>query len=285
MRLTHLEFVGTFKLGTGAETLARIFAGGVQLVALRLAVALLCDVEPQFCEAASSARLPRLRRFGFRVTATAESAAPPYDAGADTALFPAIAAFLRTHPALETLELGVESPLDHECLGYDASIMGVLPLLTKLRHLAIAMPRDASPGLFAWILPRTVKALILEGVPTGSSEAFLNVNALQSLHCLLFSDCEIQSMRPGLPSDLRFFGARGAEVDDVACYIDRSVPPSVRLLNINGRLFGVERRADGHLERLDEWPERRTMYHAGEWLEALGCKDALWDDFSPGSVY
>lgn len=49
-------------------------------------------------------------------------------------------------------------------LGYDASILGLLPSLPALRVLAITLTRDVSAGLFAWIVPRGVEALVLSGL-------------------------------------------------------------------------------------------------------------------------
>lgn len=153
------------------------------------------------------------------------TAASPQMSASAAPLFPAIAAFLRTHPQLERLELLVlgtnysgaalaarrarasrmrtsaspafsdaSSPaasvlhLQHQAssshahmhphsasysqsgpsqrakFGYDASVLGLLPSLPALRVLAITLTRDVSAGLFAWIIPRSVEALVLSGL-------------------------------------------------------------------------------------------------------------------------
>ncbi|KAI5120006.1 hypothetical protein M0805_008467 [Coniferiporia weirii] len=254
--LTHLEFVGT--VPAGADTFAQIFSRGEQLESLRVSCVLLTGVSEQF--SANAAALPRLRDFGFRALENMGTGC------ADPALFPAIAEFLRAHPRLEKLELDVVGETNQKGMGYDASVLGVLPGLPMLRHLAITVTKDASPGLFSWIVPRGLLALLMSGVPRRNSEQFLN------------------TMRPGLPPNLRYIALLDTDVRDEAHFVETVLPHGVRLVNIANKFYTVRRRPDGHghIDALEEWPERRVQLHAEEWLETLGCEDALWDDFAPG---
>ncbi|KAH8115096.1 hypothetical protein DFH11DRAFT_1508330 [Phellopilus nigrolimitatus] len=253
VNLTHLEFVGT--LPANSDTFAQIFSHAAQLVSLRMNCVLLTSVSIQF--RMNAAALPHLKYFGFRAL---DHMAPMCS---DPDLFPAIMEFLRAHPGLEKLELDVAGESNQKSMGYDASVLGVLPSLLKLRQLAITLTKDASPGLFSWIIPRGLLALLLNGVPRRNSEQFLT------------------TMRPGLPPNLRYIALLDTDVRDEMRLVETVVPPSVRLVNIADKYYTVRRRTDGHLEALDEWPERRMQLHAEEWLEALGCEDALWDDFAP----
>ncbi|KAL5520579.1 hypothetical protein ACEPAG_9803 [Sanghuangporus baumii] len=281
--LTHLEFVGTVPAGAGAETIAQIFMLGTQLVSLRLNCVLLTGISEQFAK--FPAALPRLKYFGFRVL---DHLGPK---ATDPNLFPTIAEFLRAHSDLEKLELDVAGESNQKAFGYDASVLGVLPSLSKLRQLAVTVTKDASPGLFSWIIPRGLLALLLNGVPRRNSEQFMI------------------TMRPGLPPNLRYLALLGTEVRDESHFVETVLPRSLRLVNISDRFYTVKRRPPtlsrastpgspptpassstgpgstdgGQFEGLEEWPERRVQLHAEEWLEALGCEDALWDDFAPGS--
>ncbi|EJD04668.1 uncharacterized protein FOMMEDRAFT_132624 [Fomitiporia mediterranea MF3/22] len=267
--LTHLEFVGT--VPACADTLEQIFAAGNQLVSLRLNCVLLTGVSDAFRKFPNA--LPRLKYFGFRALDHLGAKAT------DPMLFPSIAEFLRSHPDLEKLELDVAGESNQKSFGYDASVLGVLPSLGKLRQLAVTVTKDASPGLFSWIIPRGLLALLLNGVPRRNCEQFMI------------------TMRPGLPPNLRYLALLGTEVRDEAHFVDTVLPRSLRLVNISDRFYTIRRRKPnkndkaskdnidgyGKLEGLDEWPERRVQLHAEEWLESLGCEDALWDDFAPGS--
>ncbi|KLO16634.1 hypothetical protein SCHPADRAFT_901298 [Schizopora paradoxa] len=83
-------------------------------------------------------------------------------------------------------------------LGYDASILGLLPSLPALRVLAITLTRDVSAGLFAWIVPRGVEALVLSGL-----------EALRDLEGDIDGEWEgvrgfLRTMHQGLPASLSF---------------------------------------------------------------------------------
>ena len=47
-------------------------------------------------------------------------------------------------------------------IGFDAAMWGVLPTLVNLRTLKISYPADLAPGLAAWLIPRSVRALSLD---------------------------------------------------------------------------------------------------------------------------
>lgn len=276
--LTHLEFNGTIPVGSNVISL--ILSQGAQLQSLRLSCVLLGNVTNQFREAVSARRcLKYLRNFGFRVTDRMTSNA------ADITLFPTIAEFLREHPLIEKLELDVPTETDQARLGYDASILGILPGLTKLKRLYVTMTKDASPGLFSWIIPRSLKALVLSGVPRRNTDAFLIVSLLFLLRFAnskqrSMGSLKFQNMKPGLPSTLKFIALNDVTIHDPIQTIDLAFPSNVRLANINNRYYTVRRRPDGHLESLEEWPARRAEVHSDEWFEFMGCEEAAMDEFS-----
>ena len=110
----------------------------------------------------------------------------------------------------------------------------------------------------------------------------------------------MNTMRPGLPTGLRYIALLGTDIGrsgSEAHFVETCLPPSVRLVNIDDRFYTVKRSkttdakggkqggqggGHGHVEGVEEWPERRVRLHAEEWLEAMGCEDAIWDDFAPG---
>lgn len=255
--LTHIEFVGTVQSGS-SDIVGLVLKNAQQLVSLRMVCVLLTNVAHHFREHANTNALPNLRNFGFRVVDHMSTSA------ADPGLFTAIGEFLRARPQLEKLELDVAGESNQARLGYDASILGVLPVMTALRHLAVTMTKDASPGLFSWIIPRSLHALLLSGVPRRNADQFL------------------KTLGPGLPQQLRYIALLDTESSDPLGLVEGALPSSVRLVHFGNKQYSV-RRKGGHLEGLEEWPERRMELHAEEWLESLGCEDALWDDFAPGS--
>lgn len=50
--------------------------------------------------------------------------------------------------------------------------------------------------------------------------------------------------------------------------------PNVRFMRIDEAVWSVVRLDDGSIG-IEQWPYRRVKYHAEEWLEALGCHDAV----------
>ena len=355
--LTHLEFVGTVPpAAPGADVLQHIFTAAHQLESLRLSLVLLAPVSEAFERNLDA--LPRLRNFGFRALEGgggfsygpgASGAGAGGGQAADPGLFPAIAEFLRAHPDLVRLELeacGGEAA--QKAYGYDASVLGVLPTLTKLRQLAVTVTKDVSPGLFSWILPRGLMALLLSGIPPRRSGSGMGSMSGGGSGVENF----LGMMKSGMPPGLRYLAILGpiysspsagggpmsmgpAGYDEVTMlqFVKSVVPRSVRLINVGERFFTVRRRSvaspghahsstspsvhgsspgpssagmsprdtrdsresrdskepreslgrEGVVEGLEEWPERRVLLHAEEWLEALGCEDALWDDFAPES--
>ena len=257
--LTHIEFVGTVQSGP-SDIVGLVLKNAQRLVSLRMVCVLLTNVAQHFRENATSKSLPHLRNFGFRVVDHMSSSA------ADPGLFTSIGEFIRAHPLLEKLELDVSGESNQARLGYDASILGVLPVMTALRHLAVTMTKDASPGLFSWIIPRGLSSLLLSGVPRRNAEQFL------------------KTLGAGLPQHLRYIALLDTETSDPAGLVENVLPASVRLVHFGPKQYTVKRK-NGHVESLEEWPERRMELHAEEWLEALGCEDALWDDFAPGAYH
>lgn len=91
----------------------------------------------------------------------------------------------------------------------------------------------------------------------------------------------MQQMRLGIPAGLRFVGLDGVLARDLGQVIENSFPPSIRLARLNAKYYTVRWKADGGLEELEEWSERRAQLHMDEWLESLGCEDAAWNPSTP----
>jgi hypothetical protein len=105
----------------------------------------------------------------------------------DRDLFPAIAEFLRGRKQLRTLELTAFDEHIQRAVGFDASVWGVLPSLVNLKGLTMTYPTDLSPGLAAWLIPRSVLALALtlDHIPSATRDpmTFLDVRHLSSVLC------------------------------------------------------------------------------------------------------
>lgn len=56
----------------------------------------------------------------------------------------------------------------------------------------------------------------------------------------------------------------------------------VRVVRVGSNYWTVIKKSgDGKLLdgiELEQWPKRRALYHATEWLEWLGCEDAMIKD-------
>lgn len=50
--------------------------------------------------------------------------------------------------------------------------------------------------------------------------------------------------------------------------------PNVRVMRIDDTVWSVVHLDDGAME-IEQWPYRRVKYHAEEWLDSLGCQDAV----------
>ncbi|KAF5314495.1 hypothetical protein D9619_011975 [Psilocybe cf. subviscida] len=184
--LTRIHFAGA--IPAGSRVFADILTHGRHLETLDIECAPLecTDAAQQFLDAASGtssssfrsssssdgSALPFLTNFSFTVSSLSRRYAD--NSGAGTALFPAIAEFLRGRRTLRTLALvvapqasaSVEAQM-HTAVGFDASVWGVLPSLQgALRGVRMTYPADLSAGLAGWLVPRSVLAL---GIVMGES--------------------------------------------------------------------------------------------------------------------
>ncbi|KAF8130567.1 hypothetical protein EV363DRAFT_1167200 [Boletus edulis] len=131
----------------------------------------------QYCTA-----LPSLRHFSLSITNLHRHIA-------DRELCPAISEFLRERTQLRTYYLLVP-PMDARRIGFDGLAWGVLPTLSKLSSLSITYPRDLSPTLAGWFVPRTVRVLTLDLSPAVAEDLMVFMNQL----------------RTGMPPLLRYIG-------------------------------------------------------------------------------
>jgi len=168
--LTQIEFNGCFL--TDAQAFSEILANGHQLESLMLSGTLECNASSLFRQ--YRAALPFLRHFSFTITHLNRHIA-------DRELCPAISEFLRERTQLRTYHLLVP-PTDARRIGFDASAWGVLPALSQLSSLSITYPRDLSPALAGWLVPRTVRALTLDLSPAVTEDfmVFMNVRRFSS---------------------------------------------------------------------------------------------------------
>ncbi|KAG1851457.1 hypothetical protein DFJ58DRAFT_792485 [Suillus subalutaceus] len=174
----------------------------------------------------------------------------------DKDLVPAISEFLRDRKHLHSFHLIVPSA-DHRRIGFDASAWGVLPSLINLRSLCITYPRDLSPSLAGWLIPRSVRALTMEIMVPPAEDLLLFINQL----------------RPGVPPLLTFVGMTNFPIRSVINVIDHGFS-NVRLVRIDETVCSVIRLDDGSIE-IEQWPYRRVKYHTAVWLQSLGCEDAI----------
>lgn len=212
--LTHIDFFGHFPIDCTA--IPAILSNGRQLESLSLSCLLDCSPSTHFRVHQSS--LPFLRHFAFTVYSVNRRLN-------DRDLFPAIAEFLRHRTELRTLHLTVpEADQVQKAVGFDSAIWGVLPSLVNLRGLAITYvtvplfrsyprtaltfpphsnssryPRDLSPGLAMWLIPRGVLALNLDCVSSLTRDPipFLNV----STSVLFFPPSDSDSLPPAAVTD------------------------------------------------------------------------------------
>jgi hypothetical protein len=249
--LTHIEFFGQFP--ADSQAFSEILVNGRQLESLSLKCFLDCMPSSQF--RSLEATLPFLRHFAFMVFGVNRRIGDPD-------LFPAIAEFLRDRTELRTMHLTVlDSESVQRAVGFDASVWGVLPSLSNLNCLTISYPRDLAPGLASWLIPRSVRALTLDyaALSTRDPVPFLN------------------QLRTGVPSTLRFIGLTEFPIRNISAVVEQGFP-MVRVVRIGSNYWTVVRREDGVVTEMEQWPKRRVRYHASEWLEWLGCEDALWRD-------
>ncbi|PFH48197.1 hypothetical protein AMATHDRAFT_66092 [Amanita thiersii Skay4041] len=258
--LTHINFLGYFPVNSHA--LVDILTHGRQLEALTLSCRLDSSTSSQFFRSMPKA-LPFLRHFGFTVHGVCKRIR-------DTDLFPAIAEFLRGRLQLRTLTLIVTYESDQQSTGFSAAIWGVLPSLVNLTTLKITYPSDLAPGLAAWLIPRSIKALNLTLEHGGTSSALRDP--------IPFLD----HLRPGVPSELRYIGLSQFPIRNVALIVEHGFP-MVRVVGVANNYWTVKKHKkdvttashEGVLLEMEQWPRRRVAYHAAEWLEWLGCEDAV----------
>ncbi|KAJ6623273.1 hypothetical protein B0H10DRAFT_1909418 [Mycena sp. CBHHK59/15] len=245
--LTSITFSGHFP--ANSQAFADILCHGRQLDALSLTCTLDCLPAAQF--RAGSTSLPFLRHFELTICGAARRPG-------STELFPAVSEFLRDRKELRTLTLTVREESDQRTVGFDASVWGVLPSLTSLRSLAITYPKDLASGLAAWLIPRSVLALTLDYISVARDPMpFLN------------------QIRPGIPPSLRYIGLSDFPVRNVAAVVEHGFP-MVRVVSLGKHYWMVVRKEDGSIKDVCQW-SKKTAGAAREWLEWLGCEDAVWN--------
>ncbi|KAF8991615.1 hypothetical protein BDQ17DRAFT_1432957 [Cyathus striatus] len=291
--LTSLHFAGSFPGASYAFT--EIITNGRQLEDLTLQCSMLECTGPsaasqQFRAMLHSGTLPFLRNFSFSVSQIGRRTM-------DRDLFPAVAEFLRGRTQLRTLKLVAFEEGVQRAVGFDASVWGVLPTLTGLKGLTITYPNDLAPGLAAWLIPRSVVALTL---------TLDYVNGVGRDPGAFFAQ-----LRNGVPPELKYIGLSDLPLRNVSSIIEHGFP-MVRVLRIGGSYWTVNNikapHTSPHLDsshthhsvhthhhrppqpvgrELEPWPRRRVLYHAQEWLEWLGCEDAMTRDPTsfPASAY
>ncbi|KAG2137838.1 uncharacterized protein EDB93DRAFT_1242173 [Suillus bovinus] len=227
--LTAIDFEGCFS--ADSQVFSEILSTGHQLESLTLSGILECTPSATF----------RLYRTSLPSTSLHRHVT-------DRDLVPAISEFLRDRKHLRSFHLIVPNA-DHRRIGFDASAWGVLPSLTNLRSLCITYPRDLSPSLAGWLIPRSVRALTMEIMAPPAEDLLLFINQL----------------RPGVPPLLTFIGMTNFPMRSVMNAVDHGFS-NLRLLRIDENVWSVIRSDDGSIEM--EHTIRRT------WLESLGCEDA-----------
>ncbi|KAG1769108.1 hypothetical protein EV702DRAFT_978950 [Suillus placidus] len=243
--LTIIEFEGCFSVD--GQVFSEILSTGHQLESLTLSGILECTPSATFRLYRSS--LPFLTHFALKIVSLHRHIT-------DRDLVPAISEFLRDRKHLHSFHLIVPSA-DHRRIGFDASAWGVLPSLINLRSLCITYPRDLSPSLAGWLIPRSVRALTMEIMIPPAEDLLLFINQL----------------RPGVPPLLTFVGMTNFPIRSVINVIDHGFS-NVRLVRIDESVWSVIRSDDGSIE-IEPWPYRRIKYHTATWLESLGCEDAI----------
>ncbi|KAF9475599.1 hypothetical protein BDN70DRAFT_813850 [Pholiota conissans] len=249
--LTSIYFTGT--VPGNSRLFEDILSNGRQLETLDITCgALECS---HLSTQQTQHALPFLRHFAFSVASLGRRVS-------DRDLFPAIAEFLRGRRYLRSLHLVVQDEAMQPAVGFDAACWGVLPSLGALRGLKISYPADLAPGLASWLIPRTVLALRLT-LDCGCGAARDPIPFLSQL-------------RHGIPPTLRFVGITDINVRNPVAVVEHGFP-MVRVVRIGNSYWTWERHGNGGME-LEQWPRRRAMYHALEWLEWLGCEDAMIRD-------
>ncbi|TFK61014.1 hypothetical protein BDN72DRAFT_485629 [Pluteus cervinus] len=234
--LTHVNFSGHFPLNS--QALADIIVNGRQLESLTIDCALDCMASSQIRSLISTPSpmmmvlgnqhhhqhhpyhhphaghthppphhpssgpiLPFLRHFSFTVHALGRRTV-------DRDLFPALTEFLRDKTQLRTLGLVSYDETVQRNVGFDASVWGVLPSLTNLKGLVMSYPKDLAPGLAAWLVPRSVRALTLDCTALAGREMIPFLNQL----------------KVGVPPTLRYVGLLDCPIRNVSTVIEAGFP-------------------------------------------------------------
>ncbi|KAF5368659.1 hypothetical protein D9757_010211 [Collybiopsis confluens] len=230
--LAHIEYLGQIP-ASATQLIPDLLTHGRQLEHINLTVLLDCALSPSFRSLSTS--LPFLRHFSFSIIGNVSRRLNDRD------LFPSIVDFLRDRKELKTLTLTVGGGGGEAILrstGYDASIWGVLPTLTSLRGLTITYPKDLAPGLGAWLIPRTVVSLALDGFSSTSLReplVFLN------------------QLRTGIPSGLLFVALLDFPFRSPAQVLENGFP-MVRLIRIGGNFWTVLNNIPGYRRRRSPSP-------------------------------
>ncbi|KAF8956753.1 hypothetical protein BDZ97DRAFT_1670956 [Flammula alnicola] len=262
--LTCIHFTGNFPVVSHA--FADILANGRQLETFNISCcALECsNASMQFKSVQNANALPFLRHFAFSVHSIGRRTV-------DRELFPAIAEFLRGRRQLRSLQLVAYDETVQHAVGFDASTWGVLPSLDGLRGLKITYPSDLAPGLASWLIPRTVLALRLT----------MDYSTQSARDPVPF----LSQLRQGIPPSLRFIGLSEINVRNASAVVDHGFP-MVRVVRIGNNYWTVSKNQGDAASavvtaqgtEMEQWPKRRALYHATEWLEWLGCEDAMIRD-------
>jgi len=224
-----------------ADFLSQILENGRQLEVLRLEVNHGCVLSTVFRAHAGPHLLPSLRKFSFVLTGAISNSPDPD-------LFPAVAEFVRGFPMLEALCISNTHFVTG--FGYDAAVWGVLPSLINLRTLLIDMPKDLSPALSAWLIPRSVTVLHLQV----AKHATINISRLW----------------PGLPSGLKFlaFPASPSEIQNLL----HSGLPALRVVRLpESDLYTIQ--GTENERELERWPALRWRYYFDDFLEQLDLEE------------
>ncbi|KAG6330063.1 hypothetical protein ID866_9027 [Astraeus odoratus] len=253
--LSHLEFAGHLS----SEVFTEIITEGHQLQSLMLSGSLECAPSSIFRQHAAA--LPFLTHFHLTITGVHRHVT-------DRDLCPAISEFLRPRTQLRTYHLFIPCG-EHRRIGFDASAWGVLPALANLRSLSMTYPGDLSSSLAGWLVPRSVQALTLDlAALTMEATAF------------------VKQIHTGVPRSLRYIGMMNIPVRSVLSLVEHGFS-QVRVVAVEHNMWSVVRttttgeegKGEGEGERaptVEQWPYRRVRYHAEEWLESVGCGDAVW---------
>ncbi|KAI0310084.1 hypothetical protein OF83DRAFT_1156413 [Amylostereum chailletii] len=157
-----------------------------------------------------------------------------------------LSAFVRTHPHLRTLRLS--SVLGaHNQVGYNAVVWSVLPTLAQLENLSMDIPRDLTPALASWLIPRKVTSLHLR-FSSPADPSF------------------IAHLWSGLPKGIKLLAIPALELSEPFLSTVHSHLPKLDLLVLGSSPFSILHAATGI--GAEEWSTRRRTYCLADGLEA-----------------